>query len=68
MHSVFNEMLTRYRQRDFAVAKETLARCRAVANGFDLDYLLDIYAERIEDFQKNPPPADWNGAMALETK
>ena len=68
IHSDFNEMLTRYRQRDFAVAKETLARCRAAANGFDLDYLFDIYAERIEDFQKNPPPADWNGAIALETK
>jgi adenylate cyclase len=68
VNRVFNEMLACYRQRDFGGAKDAIVRCREAANGFDLNHLFDIYVERIDDFRQNPPPADWNGAIALETK
>ena len=68
VRDAFNEMLARYRQRDFGGAKEAIVQCRAANNGFDLDYLFDLYSERIDEFKLNPPPADWNGAIALETK
>jgi adenylate cyclase len=30
--------------------------------------LYRVYAERIRTFQQNPPPEDWDGAYALDTK
>ena len=36
--------------------------------GFGLDYLFDLYDERIRTFEENPPPADWNGVFVLDTK
>jgi adenylate cyclase len=68
LHSVFTDMLARYRRRDFSGAQEAIVRCRAADNGFNLHFLFDLYAERIRDFVKDPPPPDWNGAIALETK
>jgi adenylate cyclase len=61
-------MLARYRRRDFSGAEEAIVRCRAADNGFNLDFLFDLYAERVRAFMKDPPPPDWNGAIALETK
>ena len=33
-----------------------------------LELLYNLYEARIQGYQKNPPPADWNGAFALLTK
>ena len=63
-----SEMLVCYRQRDFAGAKEAIVRCREASASFGLDYLGELYAARCSAFLQNPPPADWNGVFALETK
>jgi adenylate cyclase len=68
MHQTFNDMLTRYRDQDFTGAGEAIARCRALGDEFGLARLFEIYSERIEDFKKEPPPADWNGVFVLHTK
>jgi len=62
------EMISLYRQRDFAGAAKSMVRCRQINGGFGLDGLFDLYAERIQEFELNPPPADWNGVAILETK
>jgi len=66
-HAV-EDMLARYRGRDFAGAAEAIARCRETDVGFGLKHLFDLYAGRIAAFQKEPPPEDWNGVFAFETK
>jgi len=63
-----NEMLARFRRCDFAGASELLVSCRKIGHGFGLEYLFNLYAERIRIFEENPPPADWNGVFVLETK
>jgi adenylate cyclase len=63
-----NEMLARFRRCDFAGASEQLVTCRKIGHGFSLEYLFNLYAERIHTFEENPPPADWNGVFVLETK
>jgi adenylate cyclase len=63
-----NEMLARFRRCDFAGASELLVSCRKLGHGFSLEYLFNLYAERIHTFEENPPPADWNGVFVLETK
>jgi adenylate cyclase len=68
IHNVFGEVLERYRNRDFAGAREAILRCRDASKGFGLAHLGDLYAARCTTFQQNPPPADWNGVFALDTK
>jgi adenylate cyclase len=62
------EMLSRFRRQDFSGAADSIARCREIDDGFGLDHLLDLYAERIRVFLQNPPPPDWNGVVVLDSK
>jgi len=62
------EMLARFRRQDFSGAADSIARCREIDDGFGLDHLLDLYAERIRVFLQNPPPPDWNGVVVLDSK
>jgi adenylate cyclase len=68
VQTLFNEMLALYRRQDFAAAGEAILRCRAAGEGFGLSRLFDIYSRRIEGFQKEAPPSNWNGVFALDSK
>ncbi|HWK97464.1 MAG TPA: adenylate/guanylate cyclase domain-containing protein [Pseudolabrys sp.] len=68
LRDVFGEMLKAYRSQDFDAAEQMILRCREAVQPFGLDRLVDIYTLRIAGFQKEAPPADWNGVFALETK
>jgi adenylate cyclase len=62
------EMLACYRSRDWIGALEAIERGRKTDEAHSLEYLYNLYAARIRDYQENPPPEDWNGAFALLTK
>jgi adenylate cyclase len=62
------EMLACYRSRDWEGALASIERGRRTDHGGRLAYLYTLYEARILDYQKNPPPEDWNGAFALLTK
>jgi adenylate cyclase len=62
------EMLTRYRGRDWDAALAVIETGRAADPEGRFKTLYKIYAERIENFKITPPPEDWDGAYALETK
>jgi adenylate cyclase len=62
------EMLACYRNRDWDGALAAIARGRASDEARTLGLLYNLYEKRIHDFQKDPPPEDWNGAYALLTK
>jgi adenylate cyclase len=68
LHRDVDAMLAQFRQRDFSGAASTIARCRKISNGFGLDYLFDLYDERIRAFEHDPPAADWNGVFVLDSK
>ncbi len=68
VHTVFNEVLAHYRSRDFAGAQQAIQRCRETSAEFGLSHLGDMYAARCAAFLKDPPPSDWNGVFALDTK
>lgn len=46
----------------FHVAGDLLRR------GQERDGMSDVYIERCEEFKKNPPPANWDGAWVMTTK
>ena len=62
------EMLACYRSRDWEGALSSIERGRRNDVGGELGYLYNLYEARISNYQKNPPPDDWNGAFALLTK
>jgi adenylate cyclase len=62
------KMLTQYRHRDWDAALETINRGRAADSEKRFTTLYNVYAERIRAFKITPPPNDWDGAYALDSK
>lgn len=65
------ELLKAYRARKWTAASKALTALRKLKLGplgIDLSSLLDLYAERIREFRKSPPPKDWDGVFTLQTK
>ncbi|HEV7880891.1 adenylate/guanylate cyclase domain-containing protein [Bradyrhizobium sp.] len=62
------EMLACYRSRDWQGALAAIERGRRTDDARTLELLYTLYETRIRNFQKDPPPQDWNGAFALLTK
>jgi adenylate cyclase len=62
------KMLSRYRGREWDAALSAIEEGRAADGEGRFTTLYAVYAERIRAFQATPPPDDWDGAYALETK
>jgi adenylate cyclase len=61
-------MLSHYRQRDWASALAAIERGRSFDEEQRFTTLYDVYSSRIRTFQQTPPPDDWDGAYALDSK
>jgi adenylate cyclase len=59
--------LVAYRAGQWDAAERALAQLRD-AGGGELAGLCAVYAERIAEFRRNPPPAGWDGVYVAETK
>ncbi|CAN5411884.1 adenylate/guanylate cyclase domain-containing protein [soil metagenome] len=68
MRNLSIEMLACYRSRDWDGALAAIAKGRVADEARSFAAFYDLYSERIEAFQKTPPPDDWNGVFALTTK
>jgi adenylate cyclase len=68
LHELTTKMLRYYREQNWTQALDTIEPCRKAAEGFGVTALYQMYAERIEAFRHNPPPADWNGVYEAESK
>jgi adenylate cyclase len=62
------EMLACYRSRDWDGALAAIERGRRTDEARSLELLYNLYEARILNYQKSPPPENWNGAFALLTK
>lgn len=62
-----NAMLAAYRIADFNCAAQDIKEARDASDG-KLDAYYDVFAQRIADFMKNPPPADWSGVFEATSK
>ncbi|MGH6719325.1 MAG: CHASE2 domain-containing protein, partial [Alphaproteobacteria bacterium] len=60
------EMLEAYRRQDWAAARAIVVDCRALNGG--LTALYDLYDERIDSYERNPPGPDWDGVFVATTK
>jgi adenylate cyclase len=61
-------MLSSYRSRDWPGALAAIEQGLAADEENRFKTLYNIYSERIRTFQVTPPPDDWDGAYALDSK
>jgi len=62
------KILERYRRREWDSVMAIIESSRGAADHFEVNGLLELYCERVRTFRENPPPDDWNGVFALQTK
>jgi adenylate cyclase len=62
------EMLSHYRHRDWAAALACIEKGRSLDEEGRFTTLYDVYTKRIREFEATPPPDDWAGAYALDSK
>ena len=63
-----DDMLAAYRAQKWDLARMKLAAARGKMNGHNIGALYDLYEERISEFEKNPPPRDWDGVFVATSK
>jgi adenylate cyclase len=68
LRALNGQMLARFRKQEWDETLALIDRCRKIADGFDAAGLYDMYAERIEAYRAEPPPADWDGVYEAESK
>lgn len=61
-------MLTAFRKREWTLALELIILCRDAAKGFGLEEYYAVYVDRIRRLIAAPPPEQWNGVSAIESK
>jgi len=61
-------MLGHYRAKQWKAATKILAEMEEMAGKYGLGSLNQIYRQRIETFDKTPPPEDWNGIYVASEK
>jgi adenylate cyclase len=62
------EILDRYRRREWDAAGRTLEQFAEAFSALGLSDLRSLYQRRVEEFSSRPPPEDWDGAYAAQTK
>ncbi|RKE70278.1 CHASE2 domain-containing protein [Pseudorhodoplanes sinuspersici] len=66
--ALVKDMMGRYRQRDWPGAERALQQAKSLPQTFGLTDMLDLYQARIDAFRVTPPPAQWDGVFAFDTK
>tara|TARA_Y100000588_G_C13656925_1_gene670378 strand:+ start:70 stop:489 length:420 start_codon:yes stop_codon:yes gene_type:complete len=61
-------MLGAYRAQNWDRARELIDEARAQSGPISLDELYDMYIDRIDWYEVNPLPSDWDGVFVAETK
>ncbi len=62
---LFNEFIPEYRNMNWNKASRILDELKRLSPD---EKLYTIYAERIEYFKHDPPPAEWDGVFVFKTK
>ena len=61
-------LLLAYRAQDWAAARALIARILETWPQFHLEKLYHLYEERMQEYEANPPGADWDGVFTATSK
>ncbi len=59
-------MIKAYRSQDWSGARQLVAECRQLDGSHEVLY--DLYDERIEAYEQDPPDAEWDGVFVATSK
>lgn len=62
---MFQQVLRAYRKQEWDKAELQLYNLQRMSSN---SKLYQVYADRVADFRRDPPPADWDGAFDWQTK
>ncbi|MDV7338743.1 adenylate/guanylate cyclase domain-containing protein [Terasakiella sp. A23] len=64
------ELLLAYRDQQWAKVREMIKVGNQMIDGLKMEHhgLYDLYEERMQDYEKNPPGPDWDGVFIATTK
>jgi adenylate cyclase len=60
--------LAAYRAQEWAKARQLGARCKDLSAPFHIEHYYEIFEERIDEYEQNPPGADWDGVYTATSK
>ncbi len=63
-----DDVLAKFRSQDWAGARAAIVEARKLGEVYDIDGLFDLYDERIDVFEADPPGADWDGVFVATSK
>jgi len=64
-----DEMLAVYKSQKWEDAKVLIAEARALGQAYDIDETFyQLYLDRIDEYEINPPSEDWDGVFIATTK
>jgi adenylate cyclase len=67
LESAHDSMIRAYRRKDWETARHELESCRSQAPEI-VQFVYELYEQRIADLQATPPPPDWDGVYAALMK
>ncbi len=64
------ELLKTYRDQKWTEVREMIVKANAMVDGLEMIHhgLYDLYEERMQDYELNPPGDDWDGVFIATTK
>jgi len=62
------KLLLAYRAQDWAAARALIAKVLETWPQFHLEKLYHLYEERMQEYEANPPGADWDGVFTATSK
>ena len=62
------EMLDAYREQKWELAREKVAKARTQSEEMKLDELYSMYIKRIDWYEANPLPLNWDGVFVANSK
>ncbi len=65
LRDLFEQGLSAYRKQDWQLAQQYFENCLQIQPS---DRPTQLYLERLQTLQKNPPPQDWDGVWRLTKK
>ncbi|HVI51418.1 MAG TPA: adenylate/guanylate cyclase domain-containing protein [Candidatus Sulfotelmatobacter sp.] len=63
-----DKILAAYRAQDWTAARAGIVRALELDPGFHLEKLYHLYEERMQEYEANPPGADWDGVFTATSK
>jgi len=63
-----DRLMSTYRAQKFDEAEAVIAELRVIGEPFHMEYLCELYEDRIAAYRIEPPPPDWDGVFIATSK